>query len=201
MNRRQLIHALALLSAGPLANSSVVSLGGNMKRAWVKSPVMIRQGCHLWCWAAAVSMIFGSHRHPVRQERIVESVWGQVTCISSGPVRNIAATLSGRWTDENGGSFSSRITAAYDHWNQINTLSDSFIIDELANNRPLLYCNWSHAMVAVLTEYGETHYGPKPMRVGVLDPYIGQFRDLTTSEANPVYRGGEMTFLAAVDVR
>ncbi|MGZ5786365.1 MAG: hypothetical protein ACXWJM_10630 [Ramlibacter sp.] len=149
-----------------------------------------------------MAMIFASNGHPIDQRRIVAQTFGTVACTSSGPVINIANALSRSWIDNNGVPFMSQITAAYDVQNGVHNLTNGFIVDQLTNDAPLLYCNQHHAMVLVAMDYLDTPYGPAPQRGGVLDPwpYSSGFHALTTQEMYMAHLGGQMTFLAAVSV-
>src|SRR5262249_886618 len=89
--------------------------------------------------------------------------------------------------------------------NHIERITNRLIIDELENDRPVLYCNQHHAMVVVDFNY---LFGPGgsiiPQQVGVLDPwpYSAPYHALTYPEiaASTLGTGGQMTFLAAVNV-
>lgn len=114
----------------------------------------------------------------------------------------MAQVLSDTWTDVAGNIFSAHITAAYDQQAGINYITNSFIVDELSQNRPLLYANTHHAMVVVAVEYFATPMGPNIVNVGVLDPWPGSpnFHTLSPPEMKPVYAGGQMMFLAATSI-
>lgn len=170
--------------------------------AWVKQPTLILQQCPEWCWAAAISMIFASGGHFVDQSEIVKKTYGQPVCNPSGNPITIAMNLAKNWVDSQGQPFSSSLVAAYDHYNNFNNIKNSTIINELANDRPLLYCNMHHAMVVVSATYYATPYGPNIQSVSVMDPWPASpgFHMLSPQEIRPVEMGGEMTFLAAAFV-
>lgn len=189
------------------AKSSAYPLGmtsyGLAYRASVNQPALITQQCAEWCWAASIAMIFASHGHDVDQKVFVQALYGNpLTCAPAGYAINIARALSSSWVDANGQSFQSTVTAAYDA-NFGVAINNSVIVDELSNNRPLLYCNTHHAMVVVQADYipSSTPYGvPSIFSVGVLDPwpYYG-FHLLSQPEIYPLnVPGGQMTFLASV---
>lgn len=207
MRRRAFLKAAAALAVAPsamAANQVVGNLpnGAIVNRAYVDHPQLVLQQCPLWCWAASISMIFASHGHPLHQQAIVASTFGGTVCAPSGNPITIAANLSKAWTDDSGDPFQSQVVAAYDAWNGVNTLTNAFIVNQLANDRPLLYCNTHHAMVLVAVDYVNTPMGPNVLAAGVLDPYptAGGFHPLTAAELRPSQLGGQMTFLAAVDV-
>jgi hypothetical protein len=145
-------------------------------------------------------MIFANLGHVIDQKQIVERVFGGLVCEPAETGLTMAYMLSDKWTDVLGLPFQSRVVAAYDQHAGVNKITNSFIIDELRNNRALLYANRDHAMVVTAVEYTETTKGPSVYRVGVLDPYPTNlpFRSLTPLEMVPAYFGGHMTFLAAV---
>jgi hypothetical protein len=175
---------------------------GVPRRAWVTNPQLVRQQCPQWCWAASIAMIFDSFGHPIDQQTIVQATFGAMVCAPSGNTLTIAQDLSRTWTDTNGVTFGSVVTAAYDPMNGINSLSNSYIVDQLSNDRPLLYCNKHHAMVLVALDYLDTLNGPQPQKGGVLDPWpmAPGFHALNPSEMYMSHLGGDLTFLAAVDV-
>jgi len=156
----------------------------------------------MWCWAASAAMIFTMHGHPVEQARIVEAVFGAPACVPSGNTLNIAEVLSSSWVDDNGREFQSTVTGAYDPTNGVYAMNNNFIAEELSQNRPLLYCNTHHAMVVADMMFYQTPMGPNVQRVDVLDPwpYSPNVHPLTMPEMIPANAGGQMMFLASVEV-
>jgi len=114
----------------------------------------------------------------------------------------ISQVLSDSWVDDYGEPFQSYLKAAYDPQFGIVAINNAMMINELANDRPVLYGNRSHAMVAVEIVYYDTPMGPNVQQVGVLDPAPGapNFHYLSMVEMIPVHQGGQMMYLAAVDV-
>lgn len=89
--------------------------------------------------------------------------------------------------------------------NGVAGITNDFIINELTNDRPVLYCNTHHAMVIVDFNYVTGPGGTIiPQQVGVLDPFpfSPAYHPLTPPEMFGVTMapGGQMTFLAAVHV-
>lgn len=207
LNRRQLL-ALALpatTAGGALAHNEPMGPSTPFytpRKAWVSTPEVMRQECPQWCWAASIAMILTRLGHPMDQKVIVSSTFGGLVCMGAPNTLTIAADLSRPWTDLNGVSFVSRVTAAYDPANGIANLNNRMIIDELSNDRPLLYCNQHHAMVLVVADYLDTPSGPNMLGGAVLDPWplSPEWHYLSAREFTPIQWGGEMTFLAAVDV-
>lgn len=211
MHRRSMILggvAAAALSPLKAAETFVNNTPmGPLRRAYVDHPTVIKQNCQLWCWAASSSMIFASHGHQVPQQQIVQKLFGATVCASSGmhplgPTGTITATLSSPWMNISGTTFSPHIVAAYDAYRSINAINNNFIINELTQSRPLLYCNRTHAMVVVAIEYIATPMGPNPTAVGVIDPYPGSpdFHLLSGPEMVPAHMGGDMTYVASVHI-
>jgi hypothetical protein len=207
MNRRSLlISSLAIAATGIMAQpsrASVSALGpfGPM-RAWVANPQIVKQDCPQWCWAASISMIFAAYGHPVKQEKIVQRTYGSLVCLPSGNPLTIPANLSQTWIDDNGETFTSTVVAAYDPMNNVQTLFNPVIVDELANDRPLLYCNRHHAMVLVAADYVPRPWGTQILAGGVLDPWpeSPDFHPLTQMELLAAGQGGEMMFLGTVRI-
>jgi hypothetical protein len=185
----------------------VVPPGVTLCRAEVNIPQLIAaintQQCPEWCWAASISMIFGFYGHPIDQKEIVKQTYGNVLCFPAGSSRTIGRALSRRWEDANGDFFKSTVVAAYDPANNINAINNAIIVNELANDHPLLYCNTSHAMVNYAVDYIPTQFGPNVQAVGVVDPwpYSPRLHPLSPAEMRAsVFPGGQMTFLASVRV-
>jgi hypothetical protein len=203
MNRRSFVFGAAAMAAFSSKLQAKQDTVGGLQRAYVTQPQLVQQKCPEWCWAASSSMIFTAHRHPVDQMKIVQRLFGAVVCAPSQNTWNIGQTLSEQWIDDRGQPFQPRVISAYDPSNGINNITNPFIINELANDRPLLYCNTHHAMVVVDFNYV---LGPGgvivPQQVGVLDPFPGSpgYHPLSPAEMVPSILGGQMTFLAAVQV-
>jgi len=202
MHRRIVLKsALGMLLPG-FAQAALNPVGPGISRAWVSHPVRVLQKCPLWCWAASVSMVFASNDHPTDQMKIVQrSLGGAMACTTAMPT-TIGQDLSQHWVDDNGDDFDSTVTAAYDVWNGIYTLSNAFIVNELSNDRPLLYCNSHHAMLLVAVDFIATPMGPNIIAAGVVDPWwqAPAFHPLTPAELRPAHLGGQMNFLAAAIV-
>lgn len=205
MNRR----ALMLGAVGVISSSAAKAAGGivqqtpmgPLRRVYVAQPRIIRQGCPEWCWAASSSMIFAMHGHPVDQRKIVARAFGGLAC-SSGQSITIAQVLSSQWIDDNGRPFQASVVAAYDFGDGINAINNQNIVDELGNDSPLLYGNQHHAMVVSQVDYFATPMGPNVQQVSVFDPwpYSPAFHPLSQPEMVPAHMGGQMNFLAAVQV-
>lgn len=145
-------------------------------------------------------MIFSFYGHPVDQKRIVTSMFGNLVCAGANTTV-IGTALSGHWVDDHGTPFQSRVVAAFDPANGINAINNAIIVNELLNNRPMLYCNTHHAMVNVGVDFIPTPAGPNVVNVGVADPWplSPSFHPLSCPEIIPV-PAGQMTFLATVRV-
>src|SRR5437764_474677 len=59
----------------------------------------VRQWQSEWCWAACISMIFNYYGHPVRQDRIVTTVYGAAYNRPAGAGWVIAKELNRDWVD------------------------------------------------------------------------------------------------------
>lgn len=207
MNRRTFIAATMGAAMSPAAHAAQMVIGpatylGVPSRAWVARPAIVRQQCPEWCWAASASMIFAALGHPVDQKTIVSRVFGGLACAPAGQTLTMAKVLSAAWVDDSGQQFQSSVTAAYDPMNGVLAINNAIIANELQQDRPLLYANTHHAMVVAEVDYLATPMGPNVQAVGVLDPwpYSPPFHPLTPPEMIPAHMGGQMTFLAAVDV-
>ena len=166
------------------------------------SQVIQQQQCPQWCWAACISMMFDFYGHPLSQAPIVAATYGNVVCLPASTTTTIGSAFTRGYIDERGIPFFSRVVAAYDVMNGINAINNQMIVDALNSNNPLLYCNTHHAMVVYSVTYMPTAFGPNVQRVDVVDPWPFSPRThaLTTAEMNAAHIGGEMTFLAQIQV-
>ena len=154
-----------------------------------------------WCWAAAVSAVFSYHKHPVKQERIVQEVYGGIVNLPAFSGIVIANQLNKNWLDDNGKSFSARLTGAYDVDANVNAITNAMIVAELTNNKPLIIGNRSHAMVLTSVSYYPNYPASGIVKAQVFDPWPGiGYRSLRPSEMYPAHLGGELRFLASTNV-
>jgi hypothetical protein len=102
---------------------------------------------------------FCKRRASDRSKKIVAGVNNGLAC---GPQQPgiITQVLNGSWTDDYGQQFYPQVEAGYDQLNGTVNINNTFIINELTQNRPLLYANTHHCMVIVEADYFETPMGP-----------------------------------------
>lgn len=131
------------------------------------------QQCPEWCWAASIATIFAFHGHPIDQKQIVLRTYHALACWPAASNANLAAAMSGIYVDANGVPFTATITAAFDAQMGASTIDIAMIVNELANNRPLLICNTHHAMVLSLVDYvpSPPPFPPRVLVAGVIDPW------------------------------
>ncbi len=167
----------------------------------VERPKIVKQQCAQWCWAAAASMIFDHLGHRIDQTRIVETIYDGLVCVGARPMM-ITEIFDVPWTDDDSRLFTPRIEACYDQSCGVDNLTSRVIIDELSQDRMLLYANTRHCMAVAGACYIETPGGPKIQKVIVMDPWPDSpdERLLSDAEMRPAFMGGEMTYLAAVRV-
>lgn len=211
MNRRAFLgtsFSAAMLAASRLSraqNCSFVAPGVSGCEVKLSFPsVMLAatlQQCPEWCWAASISMVFKFFGHPVDQKSIVKQTYGALVCRTSAN-QEIGSDLSRSWTDDNGDSFTSSVTAAYDVDAGIVAIDNAIIVNELLNQRPLLYCNSHHAMVVCAVDYRPSLAGPVIDAVYVMDPWppAQRVHALSQAERYPAHVGGDMHFLASLSV-
>lgn len=208
MNRRNFLVGATGLAATPyLTGCSVLgqfaglptTVSVNMSQL---EQAIMRQQCPEWCWAASISMIFAFYGHPISQAQIVAQTYGAVTCLPAVNNAVIGTDLSRTYVDNLGRKFTSTVTAAFDPQNGYNSLSWAGIANELANDRPLVYCNTHHCEVIYSMTYDGFAANPIVTDVDVIDPWPTNppAHSLTASEVTPVPLGGEMMFVAAVRV-
>jgi len=204
MNRRTFVSAASALAlTRGLRGQCQATPAGPLCTATVDIPnhlsAIHTQDCPEWCWAASISMIFGFYNHEVEQEDIVRQVYGTLQCFPAG-TRTIPQALSRAWTDADGQKFRSRVVAAYDPLNGVSAINNAIIVNELQNDRPLLYCNTHHAMVVGGVVFYPTP-NPTITTVGVIDPWPSNPRlhNLSQAEMYPI-PAGQMTFVATIRV-
>lgn len=149
-----------------------------------------------WCWAAAAEMIFALYGYRMPQSSIVSLVYGSPQNRPSGPTTNISGLLNRDWIDADGRRFRCRLSGLYDAHLGINQLNNNQIIAALRNERPLFYCNRSHAMVQTSIVYSSTPMGQQVINVGLIDPWPGIGpRGASPREIVAAQMGGDMTYL------
>lgn len=154
-----------------------------------------------WCWAASIQMLFRSYGYNVSQARIVQETFGTLVNMPAGSGAVISKQINRQWRDDQNRNFRSSLVAAYDFDFGIAAINNTFLVNNLDQNQPLIYGNKSHAMLLTRVEYIPTPAGPRIIAAGVLDPWPGNgARGLSQGELHPVHLGGEMRYLAAVRV-
>jgi hypothetical protein len=197
MDRRAFVLSGAALVAIPAGLHAQMPM-----RMKVAHPRLVRQECAEWCWAASASMIFASLGHPTDQKKIVDAAYNGQVCAPAQQTGTITRLLDATWLDDDGRQFRPTIEAGYDQQNNILALNHTFIVDELTQDRLMLYANTHHCMVVVEAYYFPATTGPNVVSIGVLDPWSGgpEFRLLTAPELVPASKGGQLTYLAAVRI-
>jgi hypothetical protein len=176
---------------------------GPIMRASV-SPQAFAQNFHSqqlpeWCWAASISNIFAYYGHPLRQDEIVQAVYGTVANLPAISARLIAAQVNRTWRDDNGTPFQARLTAAYDAQARVLAINNMYIVNELSHGRPLLVCNTHHCMVVTAVDYTPLQL----IQVWVFDPWplSPSVHPLQPIEALAADQGGQLMFVGALTVR
>jgi hypothetical protein len=146
--------------------------------------------------------IFKFFGHEIDQKAVVMAAYGQIACMPALKPIQIAQALSRKWTDDNGDDFQLRITAAYDPLSGVNAIDNAIIVNEIDNGRPLIYCNTHHCMVICGVNYRPSPVGPLIDAVAVMDPWplSPRLHNLSPPEMTPMHLGGQMMFLASVNV-
>jgi hypothetical protein len=203
VNRRNFLAISGVAGAGHILHAQCGPMGC---RAQINFPSVALaatlQNCPEWCWAASISMVFKFFGHPVAQERIVMQTYGQLACWPAFQYQIVSANLNKCWTDDLGSTFRSTLSAAYDAQAGVFAINNAMIINELLNQRPLLYGNTHHAMVIVGANYAPGPAGPVINEVDVMDPWPlnPRLHPLSPAEMFPVQSGGRMAYLASIEV-
>lgn len=144
-----------------------------------------RQRCREWCWAACIEAVFNFHGRRVRQERIVNKVYGGNICRSAiGP--QIAHAVDGEWAEEGGDTFDASIEVLWDSQFQFGR-PDAVIqaARELEADNPLIIGALGHATVLTAMTYSGNGFAVQLNELVVRDPWPGNpnRRVLTPQEA------------------
>jgi hypothetical protein len=157
-----------------------------------------------WCWAACVSMICKWHGYEISQPSIVQQTYGSIVNMPADD-RTLTGVLNRVLRADDGRRF--RITARiFNPVLGLDNLTNEQIIDDLRNDKPLLYAARTHAMVLARADYFPTPNGPDIRQGHVVDPYPGvapppyYARFLAQDELRPPNRGGSLRYLASVRV-
>lgn len=154
-----------------------------------------------WCWAASISMLFSYYKHPISQQAIVQSLYGGIINLPSGPGWNIASRVNTTWVDANGKRFRAQLTGAYDFDAGVMTVNNAMLVNELDQERPVIIGTRGHAVVGTAVQYIQTPAGPYITSIGVFDPWPGRgARGLDAREALAMHMGGDLRFLATVRI-
>ena len=209
MNRRRFLALSAAAGVGHFLHAQQcrqIAPGVMGCRAEIAFPTVALaatlQNCPEWCWAASISMVFKFFGHVVSQERIVRETYGQLVCWPAFQYQIMAANLNKCWTDDSGRKFRANLTAAYDAQAGVNAMNNAIIVNELLQQRPILYANTHHAMVICAVDYRPSTVGPLIDAVYVMDPWppSPRIHALSQPEIVPIQVGGQMVFLASTIV-
>ncbi|MGE8063577.1 papain-like cysteine protease family protein [Pseudomonas sp. NPDC089569] len=204
MNRRQLLAFLTIAASGlPLKifayqrcnNSGVCEVGISMNRL---QQTYANQYMSQWCWAASIQMIFAYYGYNVSQPDIVLQAYGTINNLPALSGAVISQALTRRWIDQNGRQFDVRLLAAYDADAGVYAINNQLILQSLAQERPLVFGNLSHAMVLTAAAFQNTPMGPQIFNLGFMDPWPGNgIRGLIDPlELRPMHLGGHLRYLA-----
>ena len=151
-----------------------------------------------WCWAASLEMIFSYYGYSVPQQAIVQATFGMVDNLPAFSGAFISSNLNRTWIDSGGRRFRSEIRGLYDFNAGMVALNNQMIIEALAQERPLLLGNTSHAVVLTAVSYSQAAWGPDIFNIGVLDPWpgIGMRGAQSPAELVPMHKGGQLRYLA-----
>jgi len=203
--------ALVCGSSLPLAAEKCVAIGPGVQgcRVGLSSHFeVVEQNCAERCWAASIAAIFGYQGHTIDQDVVAQTIYHTLNCLPASSTKVLNAVLSHQWTDDNGDKFQATITGLYDPLNGIKDMDNDGLVSEMKNDNPVLYCNTHHAMVILGLDYEKDLAGNflKMDQVHVADPWPGSgtygpgLHVLTRPEMVPLAQGGQLTYVASVEV-
>lgn len=141
-----------------------------------------------WCWAASIAMVFAHHGFTVSQEQVVRR---QFADLADRAVSGSAITemLSRGWKDGKGRQFQP-VAAVADPYARRFEVATQNLVQELSEERPLIFGAETHAMVLVQVEFERGAAGAIVRITGgtVIDPAPGKgVRSLQRQEMRPKY--------------
>lgn len=140
-----------------------------------------------WCWAASIAMVLSRHGIEMRQEDIVRRQFGDALDIgASGEA--ITRLLASAWRDQQGRQVYPEAIVG-DSAARRHQLGNAGLVEELTNDRPIIFGAESHAMVLVQVEFERSAGNAIRITGGtVIDPMPGQgVRRLARNEMRPSY--------------
>ena len=189
-------------------NNSAASEVCNSMRCDARIPTgqfrhILQPSGSVWCWAAALAMIFEWHGRNVTQSSIVQQTFGSVVNAPADPI-TLINSVNRSYIDNSGNLFhvSSDLFSSIHGFNNVN---NDDIIDDLRNDFPLVVCNLSHMMVLIGVSYlpGTSMIDQAWVADPQLDHQVAPtlprgFRYLYPPEMLPVPLGGQLAFLARI---
>lgn len=210
ISRRQLLKGLpAAALAAALPGRAALADGecGNFDRQGLRYCTVglrigeietVRQQCPYWCWAACIQAVFSLYGHEVRQEEIVQRLFGSLYCAPADAYAILSA-IRGDWTDLKGRRFRAWGQQLPDLTTRLMMgagMQD--LLAELYANNPLINGAVGHATVLTAATYAEDRWGNQQIvEMIVRDPWP------TSPNRRPLYPQEVMgaSFLAKVVVQ
>lgn len=184
--------AAAETSCAPAATPGIERCVSGLSAASLSRIYQAQQASN-WCWAASVAMILRRYGLVVPQEQVARTLLGQPANERVG-IEGMAKLLSGGWRDATGhaGVASSELLPP---WRQALGVSAPEVLQDLADDKPLLIGAQQHAMVLVQVTYerridgkAATPTGTRLLRALVLDPGSSNWlRTLQADERQPEF--------------
>lgn len=158
-----------------------------------------------WCWAACISMVCRWYGYPMKQDRIVNEIYGGTVNMPAND-ENLTKALNHTWTADDGRKF--KISAeTFSPALGTASISNERIIDDLSNDRPLINGSRTHATVVARVDYIKAAgQPPQVLRAHVIDPWPGaapgpqMARFLEMDEMTAVQLGGSLRYLASIKI-
>jgi hypothetical protein len=133
-----------------------------------------RQRLDQWCWAACIEAIFSMHGFAVRQEAIVDKVFGgSLDRGATGP--EVVAAVDGQWIDDDNKEFRAFADVLWDSQYLFgNRNAASIAVSELSRGNALINGAAGHATVLTAIAFERDIYGNGiPIQLTVRDPWPG----------------------------
>jgi Papain-like cysteine protease AvrRpt2 len=156
-----------------------------------------------WCWAACIQMLCRWYGIRISQESIVRNVYGELV---NAPADDITLTraLNSSWRSDDNQLFkmTSKIFSPALERADVN---NKMIIEDLANEHPLIMAARSHAMLVARVDYKPGRF-PVVYWIHVIDPWPGAApppkyaRLLDRDEMAPAQVGGSLRYIASVRI-
>lgn len=131
----------------------------------ISQAIAKRQNCTQWCWAACIEMVFATNGYCVKQEKLVEKIYGKKRPNLPATPAKLVEAINGTHQDERD---EARFQAT---GREIRSLKEA--IDELRDGHPIIIGSHGHATVLKRLKYriNDKKEITQILDISVVDPW------------------------------